>query len=364
MAGDEPHPTRQFKRHSTMRLFILTLLCLSQVGALAADSRPRVNVTNIRRAFHNREHNAFTDLIRFRDRFYLSFRSCPDGHAVFPTSSVIVLESEDARTWKQVHRFNVPRRDTRDPHLLVFQDKLFVYTGTWHCGDGAPSSPDINQHLGYAVWSRDGREWSAPTMLEGTYGHYIWRAAAHGGKAYLCGRRKREFGDAAKSDRRTVESAMLESDDGLIWRKRALFQETMGNETAFLFEPDGAVFAVARMESDKSLLCRSQPPYVEWKRTELDRYIGGPLVAKWGERYLVGGRKMIDGKNPKTTLYWLHDDQLHELAELPSGGDNSYPGFVALSPTRGLLSWYSSHEKNIDGRTITAIYLADLENVE
>ena len=37
-------------------------------------------------------------------------------------------------------------------------------------------------------------------------------------------------------------------------------------------------------------------------------------------------------------------DALHEIAELPSGGDNSYPGFVPLSETRGLLSYYSSHE--------------------
>ena len=36
-----------------------------------------------------------------------------------------------------------------------------------------------------------------------------------------------------------VERAVL--DNGLIWRKRALFQTTQGNETAFLFEPDGSV---------------------------------------------------------------------------------------------------------------------------
>jgi hypothetical protein len=49
---------------------------------------------------------------------------------------------------------------------------------------------------------------------------------------------------------------------------------------------------------------------------------------------------------------------------LPSDGDNSYPGFVELGPTRGLVSWYSSHEKDDSGKTITAIYLADLEVAE
>ena len=32
-----------------------------------------------------------------------------------------------------------------------------------------------------------------------------------------------------------------------------------------------------------------------------------------------------------------------------------------LSPTRALVSWYSSHETDADGKTITAIYLADLK---
>ena len=76
-----------------------------------------------------------------------------------------------------------------------------------------------------------------------------------------------------------------------------------GNETAFLFEPDGRVLAVGRKESTSSDLCRSQPPYAEWQRTELDRYIGGPLVVKWAERYLVGGRMKDDDGRGGTA--WL-----------------------------------------------------------
>ena len=327
---------------------------------------PEVRVTNVRRVFHNGEHNAFTDLVHFRDRFYLSFRSCPDGHYAHPTSSLIILESGDARTWKEVHRFSVPERDVRDGHFLIFEDRLFVYTGTWYCGDSSPESDrqrgharEMNQQLGYAVVSDDGRSWSDPIMLEGTYGHFIWQAAAHDHVAYLCGRRKREFVELPSDDRSVHESAMLESDDGLIWRKRALFQTTHGNETAFLFEPDGAVLAVCRFTIHDSQLCRSKPPYTEWTRTALHRFIGGPLLAKWGERYLVGGRK-TDGPEPRTVLSWLVDGQLCDVAVLPSGGDNSYPGFVALSPTRGLVSWYSSHEQDASGNAMTAIYLAEL----
>jgi hypothetical protein len=324
---------------------------------------PKVRVESVRRVFHNGEHNAFTDLVWFQERLYLTFRSCPDGHGVNPTASVIVLASNnEGQSWRQVHRFAVPKRDTRDPHFLVFNDQLFVYSGTWYCGETAPESYDMNEHLGYGASTPDGEQWTEPFVLEGTYGHYIWRAATTGGTAFLCGRRKHQFAATANRSEREplVESALLESDDGRIWRHRGLFQTDFGNETAFLFEADGSGLAVARGGGSRNAeLCRAQPPYIEWERTDLGRYIGGPLVTTWDKRYVVGGRQTA-GAPARMSLYWLNGDQLNEFATLPSGGDCSYPGFVELDDGSALVSYYSSHEKDDAGRTITAIYLAHL----
>lgn len=349
--------------HKSQLLSALVILCLATTTQAA--ELPDVTVTNVRRVFHNGEHNAFTDLVRFQGRFYLTFRSCPDGHMVHPTASIIILVSDDAKEWKQVHRFRVPRRDTRDPHFLVFKDRLFVYTGTWYSGETTlpPADWDMNQHLGYAAWSTDGVTWNSPVMLEGTFGHYIWRANTFGDKAYLCGRRKIGFEITARGEGKQVESLMLESDDGLIWRKRAVFQEIAGDETAFLFEQDGSILGIGRRGGGTAQLLRSKPPFTQWERKPLKRYVGGPLLVKWGNRYVVGGRRTIGG-GPKTAMCWLADDRLHEFAELPSGGDTSYPGFIEISPTRAIMSWYSSHEKDDKGRQITAIYMADLEIAE
>jgi hypothetical protein len=338
-------------------------------GVAVDSSLPEIQVDSVRRVFYNGEHNAFTDLCRFQGRLYLTFRSCPDGHMVHPTAFILVLRSPDSGlTWEPVHRFSVHRfsvkyRDTRDPHFLVFRDRLFVYTGTWYSGPGTikPEAYDLNQHLGFAAWSDNGTNWHSPIMLEGTFGHYIWRAASWGGKAYLCGRRKPEFEISARGEPENVQSLMLESDDGLVWQKRAHFQETAGDETAFLFEPDGSVLGVGRHGGGKNAqLLRSKPPYTEWERKDLGCSIGGPLLTRWGERVLVGGRKTSPGQGPKTSLWWLAEDQLKQCAELPSAGDNSYPGFIELSPARALVSYYSSHEKDSSGKLITAIYLADL----
>jgi hypothetical protein len=77
------------------------------------------------------------------------------------------------------------------------------------------------------------------------------------------------------------------------------------------------------------------------------------------DRLLVGARR-LPGQIPRTTLWWLEGSRLVQAAELPSDGDNSYPGIVILDRQRALISWYSSHEKDAAGKPITAIYLADL----
>lgn len=342
---------------------IALLLALFTIPLPTAQGAPEVKLANVRKAFHNGEHNAFTDLIRWKGKFWLTFRSCPDGHMVFPTSSVLILSSEDGQEWKEEHRFSVTRRDVRDPHFLLFRDKLFVYTGTWWSGDGELPREEynLNRHLGYAVFSGDGSNWSEPTQLEGTYGHYIWRAAAHEGTAYLCGRRKRAYSEleSGAGGAGIVEAAMLESEDGIHWRFHSLFQETRGNETAFLFEPDGTLLALSRCGANTAQLSRTKPPWKDKTLIDIPTYLGGPLLSKWGKRTLVGGR-LNKKEGPRTTLYWLEENKLVPFLELPSDGDNSYPGFVELDDGNGLVSWYSSHEKDAEGNPITAIYLADL----
>ena len=103
---------------STLLLGSLVFGC----SKMPSGDMPKVRVVSVERVFHNGEHNAFTDLCKFNGKFYLTFRSCPDGHSVFPSSSIIILASEDGKAWEQVHRFSVPDRDVRDAHFLAFSE--------------------------------------------------------------------------------------------------------------------------------------------------------------------------------------------------------------------------------------------------
>ncbi len=325
---------------------------------------PAICIDNLQKVYNDGEHNAFTDLCRFGDRLYLAFRTCPDGHMVYNTSRIVVMASQHGEVWERVKAFSVPDRDVRDPHFLVFGDKLFVYSGTWLCNFRTQDQRELNDHLGYCVWTADGVHWQGPRVCEGTRGYYIWRAASCGDKAFLNGRCKRGFQTPQTHEEQWAicQSALLESRDGTRWKPAALFQDGYGDETAFVFEQDGTVVAVMRngRRSEPAVLCRAEPPYEDWQRTELGNCIGGPLLARWGRRYLVGGRKLLDSDRPLTALYWLERDRLREALELPSGGDCSYPGFVMLDDDTGLLSYYSSHEGGGPEDLRASIYLAHL----
>ena len=158
------------------------------------------------------------------------------------------MASENGTDWIHVHTFSVANRDVRDPHFLVFNDKLFVYTGAWWVTPGDAEDRDVNDHLGFCAWTEDGQNWHGPRMLDGTHGHYIWRAAALDGTAYLNGRRIRNFDVLARRDEppEWMESWLLQSVDGFTWTPLSLIQPAHGDETALLFENDVDLLAVAR----------------------------------------------------------------------------------------------------------------------
>ena len=86
------------------------------------------------------------------------------------------------------------------------------------------------------------------------------------------------------------------------------------------------------------------------------------MLARWGERLIAGGRDPTAPGGPVTVLGWLEGTTLVDVLDLPSGGDNSYPGFAALDDRRALVSYYSSHEefRSAGGVGCSAIYLAEV----
>ena len=92
------NPTRK-----TLSIVLLSAIVAIPVvyafGAETANDRlPVVEVSRVRKVFDDGDHNAFTDLTVFKNAFYLTFRTCPDGHGVSPNRLRHGIE-ESGRTY-------------------------------------------------------------------------------------------------------------------------------------------------------------------------------------------------------------------------------------------------------------------------
>src|SRR6187397_370910 len=104
--------------HRTRNLFIaLTFLALTGAAPALAEAPKLISVTKI---WDKGPHNAFTDLIRWRDKWYCTFREA-DAH-VGGDGKLRVLESADGTAWKPVGLVEEAGIDLRDPHLSITPD--------------------------------------------------------------------------------------------------------------------------------------------------------------------------------------------------------------------------------------------------
>ncbi len=327
---------------------------------------PDIRIGSARKVFDDGSHNAWGDMIMFRGRFFVGFRSNPTGHLSNEDSEAVIIGSDDGDEWEEVLRYTDPDRVLRDPHFAILGEQLYAISGA--------SMPAENMHRCFCVSTADGIHWDELKRLDGTEGKFLWRVATYGGRIYANEHRvlKPPPGGDDYSGDLASRSAIMVSDDGQAFHPFLTFPQEGGNETGFAFENDGTLLALMRtvgLPPHNAVVWRARPPYTEWTSTMLHRFIGGPMLARWGERFLVGGRRfegdLASGTEGATmSLGWLaglgtgETPHLVEGPTLPSGGDTSYPGFVALNDTEGLVSYYSSHEGSGTKDAPAAIYVA------
>ncbi|MFH1568768.1 MAG: hypothetical protein ABIL09_12285 [Gemmatimonadota bacterium] len=314
-------------------------------------------VLSVRRLFADGYHNAFTDLIRWRGHYYLSFRTA-QAHAVDPPGDVVVYRSPDLKDWELCARLDTGG-DDRDPKLIDAGDRLGVVFGTWFPrwrGSGVPNEPwDLISHVSA---SRDGTSWSQPRQVYGV-NYWLWRILPAEGGFYCAAYHFARRGDR---DMRTVH--LLRSEDLFDWRLVGLMRAGGGPGEPVLFQPEpGVLHCVARTlePRDHSWLGRSRAPYEKWAWQDLGVMIHAPVVLE------VGGRRVVAGRSQEEDLpagsfvptgeqvrQAGHHTSVWELAPggtaahlvtVPSAGDCSYCG-LALDPDGDLaMSYYSQHER-------------------
>jgi hypothetical protein len=331
----------------TMRCFlwIFAVSFLSPV-ITSADEFLKPELVSAERIWDKAPHNAFTDLIRFNDRWYCVFRE--GSRHVSPDGALRVIASDDGTQWESIGLVESAKFDLRDAKITVTPDGRLMLNGA-----GMIADAKVRYYSMRWFSSDGGRTWDEGRQI-GDPGFWLWRTQwhdgkGHNGKAYT-------MGYSTERERTTRKLRLYYSDDG------NKFDTLVSNVSApagcgedkILFLEDNSALCLLRHETGDKMgqLGTAAPPYTEWKWRDLNHRIGGPNMLQLPDGRFVAVVRMYD-RRARTSVCWLDPKNatLTEALTLPSGGDTSYAGMVWHD---GLLwiSYYSSHEEK------TAIYLA------
>lgn len=320
--------------------FTFLLMAASVNGQPSSE----LQLIEVRKIWDEAPHNAFTDLIRFKNRWFCVFREGKEH--VSPDGALRVITSEDGKQWESSALLTAPDMDLRDAKITVTPDGRLMLTGA-----GALHDKSVNTHQSLAWFSDDGYSWSISYPI-GDPDFWLWRTTWHNQKAYSMGygcNKERLLRLYVSNDGKNFET--LVEDMGIT---------DYPNETAMVFSGDTAYCLLRRDGEQKSgLLGISLPPYTGWKWKDMGVRIGGPQMIQLPDGRLLAAVRLYGGEGwhpARTSLCWVDPGEgtITEALEFPSGGDTSYPGVVFLNGTLWV-SYYSSHEGK------TAVYLAKVK---
>jgi len=292
--------------------------------------QPTARLEGARRIWDAAPHNAFTDLIRFRDRWICAFR---EGKAhVSPDGSIRLIQSVDGENWEPLAFLQYAGADLRDPKLSLMPDgRLMVIAAA------AFSAAGTTQHQTYAWFSSDGLTWDAPLAV-GEPNFWLWRVRWHKGYGYGVG-----YQTAGGGFTRLYRSEDGRRFDVIVPR---LCDQAKPSEATLVFRQDDSAVCLLRRDGapGTAQLGFARPPYTAWTWNDLGVAIGGPNLLELPDGRLIAAGRLTD-RAPRTAIGAIDvsSSAFSELLELPSGGDTSYPGMV-WQENRLWVSYYSSHE--------------------
>lgn len=333
-------------------VFYLSLGTSSAEETSDASTKITAELVSVEKIWDAAPHNAFTDLIRHDGKFYCAFRE-GTGHVPGNSGSdgkARVIVSKDGKTWTSIALLEKEEVDLRDPKLSAMPDGsiIIVMGGSYYEGT------KLLKRIPQVAFLRPGETKFSPVQpiriepkVAGN-NDWLWRVTWHKGVGY---------GVTYQPDRTPWGLHLLKTMDGIHFDLVATLDVPgRPNETTVRFTDSDELILVVRNEDGRPRgnLGRAAPPYRDFTWTDLEHKLGGPNFLPRADGSLLLGSRDYTSSGAKTSLGLVSPSgEYHNLIQLPSGGDTSYPGMLFHD---GLLwfSYYSSHA----GRT--SIYLAEI----
>jgi hypothetical protein len=333
-----------WKLHFVMVLILIGSSCSLATVPVSAE------VLDVQKIWDKAPHNAFTDLVRWKNTFYCAFRE-GRGH-VSTDGKIRILESKEADRWESSALISMSGYDLRDAHLSVTPDgRLMLIGGAAPRKKDKQSAPTGT----FVSFSNDGKQWTEPQIVVEP-GRWLWCVTWHEGKAY---------GVSYRAGQGENYLELLVSSDGIHFEShvKRLFDQGRPSEVTLRFGTDGTCYALVRRdrsgnESSSAILGISKPSYTQWQwkdfGSEFNGFGGPNFIHIPDGHWIATGRMHPGGAHTALTYLNIEKGTMTKLAKLPSGGDTSYPGLVWYNDTL-YVSYYSSHEGK------TSIYLAKVK---
>ncbi len=322
---------------------LAVLCCLLSAASIffsskAAQRSEGAELVEVRKIWDRAPHNAFTDLVRFKDQWYCVFREAL-AH-VSPDGVLRIITSSDGSAWTSAAVLSSSVADLGDPTFSVTPDgRLMVH------GDVALYRFWGFRYQTFAWFSSDGRNWSEPIKV-GEPDVWLWRITWWRGIGYGIG-----YSTVTQKFLRLYTSR-----DGVKFETLVanLFDEHYPNESSLLFLDNDTALCLVRRDGilTTAQLGSARPPYRAWSWKDLKVTVGSPNMIRLPDGRIVAAVRFYN--RLRTSLCWVDVEagRLSEFLVLPSGGvDTGYAGMVFHN---GLLwvSYYSQHEGK------TSVYLA------
>lgn len=312
------------------------IVLLVLMAGIVESAWSQKSATEIRTVWDKAPHNAFPDLIRFKNHFYAAIR---EGNSHMPDKSgqVRLLRSKDGKDWEDIGLLESADYDVREARLSVTPEgRIMVLTAVGIYDKGYQElfpmvSFSDKSGLNFSDLTRTTMDLS-PSL------DWIWSLTWH---------KKVGYGVIYQIKKGGWETHLLKTVDGkhFEWVSQI---DTGGNpnEATIRFDKNGKMYVLVRREADDQMgmIASADFPYKDWKLSRLNIRLGGPNFLFLNKDQLVIGSRYHQPGGAKTAIFTSDlDGNFLSTMVLPSGGDTSYPGMI-FHKNHLWVMYYSSHE--------------------
>lgn len=309
------------------------------------DSDFDLKVLTVKKIWSSESHNAFTDLVLYKNNWYCVFREATT-HKSFD-GKIRIISSSDLNSWQSSKVFSVEEDDLRDPKFSITSQGYLLLNFNQRFENNK------NGHYRQSItWlTEDGEKWEGPYVCESGIGTWRWSVTWFVNMGYSVG--------YSGKDR---SGTLYITENGKKWfpyiKNFFPLNSISPSETSLVFDnTDSTAYCLLRTDggSKFAMLGSSPYPYLNWEWIDLKVRIGGPKMVQLDNGMLIAVVRLYDERE-RTSVCLIDKDRetLTEMLTLPSGGDTSYGG-VVIDENIIYISYYSSHEGS------PSIYLAKLK---